>query len=51
MKKTLQQLIDERHEIVGQMTNVLALNNMKKFDKLNVKYQKISDKIKKEREK
>jgi len=46
MKKTKDQLIAERHEIVDKMTIALANNDMKKFDKLNTKYQKLSDKIK-----
>ena len=46
MKKTLEQLIADRHEIVRQMTAALAKPNMKKFDRLNTKYQKLSDKIK-----
>ena len=49
MKKTLQQIINERHELVGLMTDALARPDMKKFYKLNVKYQKLSDKIKKKR--
>ena len=46
-KMTRQELIECRHGIVGKMTAALANNNMKKFDRLNAKYQKISDQIKK----
>ena len=43
--KTKEQLIADRHEIVKKMTNALVNNDMKLFDKLNAKYQKLSDKI------
>jgi hypothetical protein len=45
MKKTRKQLRDERDEIIDQMTAALAKPDMKKFDRLNTKYQKLSDKI------
>lgn len=45
MKKTLEQLIADRHEIVEKMTAALASTDMELFDKLNTKYQKLSDKI------
>ena len=50
MKKTLEQLIQERHELVEKMKTSLAKNRMAKFDKQNVKYQKLSDLIRKARE-
>ena len=42
-------LIEQRHNVVRKMTAALKKNNMKKFDKLNAKYQKLSDRIKKEK--
>ena len=39
-------LIAERHEIVEKMKIALSRNKMRKFDHLNAKYQKLSDKIK-----
>lgn len=48
-KKTKEALVEQRHEIVGKMTAALANNNMKKFDSLNAKYQRLSEQIKKEK--
>ena len=45
MKKTKDQLVAERHEIVEKMTIALTAIDMKKFDRLNAKYQKLSEKI------
>jgi hypothetical protein len=51
-KATTQELKKERHEIVQKMTAALALAkpNMKLFDKLNIKYQKLSDEIRRKNE-
>ena len=47
MSKTKEQLIAQRHELVQKMTAALAASDMKIFDRLNTKYQRLSDKIKK----
>ena len=45
MKKTLKQLIADRDAVVEKMTAALAQPDMKKFDDLNTKYEKLSEKI------
>ena len=45
MKKTREQLTADRDEIANQMKVALVKPDMRKFNKLNTKYQKLSDKI------
>lgn len=49
-KATTEELKEKRHEIVRKMTAALAKPDMDTFDKLNVKYQKLSDKIRRQNE-